>query len=73
MTLKPMSEAEMLTHAGNAIERIDRHGERGAMQVTTEETIALAMIAHLHALAPAQGQLSKSALSTMNPKQETAS
>ncbi len=71
MTIEPMTEQQMLDHASSAIRKIDASGTRGAMQVTAEETIALAAIAVLCAQAPASGVLAKMAQQTMTSKQET--
>ncbi len=71
MTIEPMTEGKMLEHASSAIKKIDLHGTRGALQVTAEETIALAAIAVLCAQAPASNALAKMAQQTMTSKQET--
>lgn len=41
--LHPMTEREMLEHAGRAIGRIDRDGDRGVTMVTKTEIWAMAL------------------------------
>lgn len=60
-----MTKDEMIAHSLRAVEKVDSSGQRGAMQVTTEEIIALCLMVVLSGQIPASEGVAKHAMKIM--------
>jgi hypothetical protein len=60
-----MTKDEMIAHSMRAVKKVDSSGQRGAMQVTTEEITALCLMVVLSGQIPAFDGVAKHAMEIM--------